>query len=293
LALSRAATHAGHDVRILTNSALATQLPLPAGVEIIDPKLDRRGVADEVRRRLSATQVDVLVVDTFPRGLAGELLPLPRAPLTVFTHRDLAQEYLQARDVAGAVDEYDLILVPGEPAPFAEHDRAVATEPWLICDAADLLPREAARAALGLGEGIAVAVIASGNSQEIRELRTLAGELPFTAFIFEPGGDAPWPALRYLRGFDAVIGGGGYNTVHEARSVGVAFFGFARPRRYDRQRRRLRSTECVGSRAALIRRLGELDECRTEPAYINGAHTAVVAIERALSGEAPATKEDS
>src|SRR4051812_49405599 len=76
LALARAA---GVTVRVLTNSPFAACLPFEqaTGPQVsllrIDPTLGRVAVAEVVGATLEPCDFDVLVVDTFPRGLGGEL----------------------------------------------------------------------------------------------------------------------------------------------------------------------------------------------------------------------------
>ena len=49
---------------------------------------------------------------------------------------------------------------------------------------------------------------------------------------------AAWPGIDLIQQADVVIGGGGYNTVHECASVGVPLIAKCWPRRFDDQRAR-------------------------------------------------------
>lgn len=310
-ALARAAGARGHAVELLTNSPFAPGLPLEsllgpgAVVHRLDARLDKPATVAAVTAWLTAALCDVLVVDTFPRGLAGELaalLPTVRAP-RVLVHRDLNPVYVERFDVARAVDAYELLVVPGEDAPFAHHPRAVRTSPWLLLDADALLPREEARRRLGLGTGDGrpvVAVLGCGRPEEVVEagetasrLRRTLGARAEVRWLVPPGADTPgalavWPALAVLPGVDVLVGSGGYNTVQEARATGTPLVAWARSRLYDRQALRLTGSERVVDAVDLEARVEArvatlLQEAgpRERPGpYVNGVHAAVEAIER-------------
>ncbi|CAM3409210.1 hypothetical protein G4177_00555 [Corallococcus sp. ZKHCc1 1396] len=312
-ALARAAVARGHAVDLLTNSPFAPGLPLEsllgpgATVHRLDARLDKAATVAAVTAWLGASTPDVLVVDTFPRGLAGELpglLPTVRAP-RVLVHRDLNPVYVERFDVARAVDAFDLLVVPGEDAPFAHHPRAVRTPPWLLLDADALLPREQARLRLGLeanGARPVVAVLGCGRPEEVVDARDTAGRLRAALgaradvrWLVPTAGDgagaagglAVWPALAVLPGVDVLVGSGGYNTVREARATGTPLVAWARPRLYDRQALRLTDGERVTDAAELEARVASLLEAVLRagapgrpPTYVNGVHRAVDAIER-------------
>ncbi|NOK17372.1 hypothetical protein [Corallococcus carmarthensis] len=303
-ALARAAVARGHAVEVLTNSPFAPGLPLEswlgpgATVHRVDARLDKAATVAAVGAWLAGSTPGVLVVDTFPRGLAGELvalLPTVRAP-RVLVHRDLNPVYVERFDVAHAVDAFDLLVVPGEDAPFAHHPRAVRTAPWLLLDADALVSREEARRQLGMEDGDArpvVAVMGCGRPEEVAEagetadrLRVSLGERAAVRWLVptaHASGQAVWPALAVMRGVDVLVGAGGYNTVQEARATGTPLVAWARPRLYDRQALRLREAERVGDAAQLEAKVALLlqEGTRARPAaWVNGVHAAVEAIER-------------
>lgn len=187
-ALARLAARRGHAVTLLTNSPFAPDLPLEevlgAGVTVWHPSTARGmpAMRETVARRLEAERPDVLVVDTFPRGLGGELAPLLPGlrARKVLIHRDLNPAYVERFDVARAVDAFELVLVPGEDAPFAGHARAARTAPWLLLEEGELKPRAEARARLGVTVGEArpvVAVVGCGTPEEVREAGAIASRL--------------------------------------------------------------------------------------------------------------------
>ncbi|GMU02433.1 hypothetical protein KH5H1_65530 [Corallococcus caeni] len=307
-ALARAAVARGHVVDVLTNSPFAPGLPLEswlgpgATVHRVDARLDKAATVAAVGAWLAEATPDVLVVDTFPRGLAGELvtlLPTVNAP-RVLVHRDLTPVYVERFDVARAADAFDLLVVPGEDAPFAHHPRAVRTAPWLLLDADALMPRDEARRRLGLEDGDArpvVAVMGCGREEEVAETGATADRLRVSldgrAVVrwlvptAHASGLAVWPALAVLRGVDVLVGAGGYNTVQEARATGTPLVAWARPRLYDRQALRLTEAERVGDAAELEAKVASVLQLllqggpRARPGeWVNGVHAAVEAIER-------------
>jgi hypothetical protein len=255
---------------------------------------------------LGAGQFDVLVVDTFPRGLAGELaglLPDIVAP-KVLVHRDLNPRYVAWAELRSFVTHYDAILVPGETAPLEDLPAAICTEPWLVCDGDELLTSPAARQMLNVDPGdtrpLAV-VIGCGKTDESRDAAQLArrlvdriGETALVRFACLRRGIGCdladlqvrcWPLMSAMRGADLLIGSGGYNTVHEARATATSLIAVARRRLYDRQFHRLRREERAASQTELIERAAGRINGQTahvqRPAvcYRNGTHEAVQIIE--------------
>lgn len=308
VALGRAARRRGHRVELVTNSSFAPGLPLEAelgegNVHRLGARLDKHAVRESIERLLDQVRPEVLVVDTFPRGLGGELAPLlpGMKARKVLVHRDLHPDYVERFELARFVDTFDLLLVPGEPAPFAHHPRAVSTPPWLLLDAGELLDVSTARRRLGVPAGEervpVVAVLACGRPEEVAESAALAERLQrmpgprALVRMLAPG--APlrlWPALSIMRGIDVLVGAGGYNTVQEARATGTPLVAMAQPRLYDRQALRLRDSERISTPDEALERVRVLlrssaTACfeRPVPSYVNGTHEAVRLIEAGLS----------
>jgi UDP:flavonoid glycosyltransferase YjiC (YdhE family) len=220
-------------VRILASS------PYLEIVRAAMPELEIEAVS-----RMAPEDPDVLVVDTFPRGLGGELvdlLPSLRA-LKVLIHRDLKPEYVSWGGLRTFVPaHYDGVLCPGERGLLADLPQAVLTAPWLV------------RPPVAVKPGVDVVVCAGGNADEIPwygevaallaghvEVRCLAPELP-------PGCPPElwiryWPSIDWIANARAVVGGAGYNTVNECRALAVPLIARPWPRKYDRQR--LRAEQC-------------------------------------------------
>jgi len=317
LALARAAARRGHSIRILSNSPFACELLSGQCRRLVDldPRItisplssraDCEVTRHHVRQEILTGQYDVLVTDTFPRGLGGELADLlPKLDVPrILVHRDLNPRYVARFDLRSIADHYDRILIPGETAPLADAPHAVVTEPWLICDSGELLSADSARRTLGVEphDPCRLAVVCgSGKPAELDDVAELSVQLqehlgPGTAVRLAvlgrslPSATAElrvrcWPLLAALGVVDLLIGAGGYNTVQETRATGTPLLAYARRRLYDRQHRRLRRNERVDNdvevmdRAATI--LGTASPREFSPAlrYPNGVHDAVRNIE--------------
>jgi len=320
--LARVAARRGHRVTVVTNSVFAPDVPLEdvlgegAHVHRLNPDLAKAAVREAVECLLDGVRPEVLVVDTFPRGLAGELAPLlPGLRMgKVLVHRDLNPTYVERFNVAAAVEDFDLLLVPGEDAPFSQHPRAVRTAPWLLLERDEWLGRAQARQQLGVDPEDTrplVAVMGSGNAEEVAEAGAIATRLqarlgasapvrwlapPGPWFPVRPSkSGAParnllqpvrvWPALAVMPGVDILVGAGGYNTVQEARVTGTPLVALARARRYDRQAVRLRPEELARTEAELMERVVALvgpRVARAPETYSGGARDAVALIERTV-----------
>jgi hypothetical protein len=306
LALGRAATARGHAVRILANTRFAPHIPWEpelgerGAVTFIPPDASREATGAAVADWLAASDCDRLIVDTFPRGLAGELpdlLPAVPVPKTL-VHRDLDPKYVEKYNLHEAAAQFDQLLLPGEDSPFAELPNARRTGPWLIRDAQDLLPASEARAMLGMDADDSrrlLLVCSTGRADEESKMKQLAGELNVLADdwctrLISPipgrGQLAVWPLLPMLAGVDALVGTGGYNLVHEARVTGTPLLARAQPRRYDRQFARLHPNECVSDVSGILSRLQSLPPRSRPQAFPNAVHQAAEWVERGRSSSA-------
>ena len=305
LSVSRAATSRGHRVDILVNSRLAPSIPWneeigpDSKLSMVSPSASPSETSQAVSKWLQNGRFDRLVVDTFPRGLAGELpaylnsIDIPK----VLVHRKLNHEYVIKCDLASAVRRFDLILVPGEKAPFASEKNARVTQPWLIRDSAELLTPCRSRIELGVEAGDhrpILVVCTTGQEREKRFFMDLAASLEAllpqwivrTACIGSKSrGFSTWPLIRLLPGVSGLVGGGGYNLVNEARATNTPLLAFALPRRYDRQANRLCRNERVRHLDEVVERIVVRDKVLCMPSYSNGVHDAVDLIERAQSSD--------
>ncbi|MDA7907006.1 hypothetical protein N9B25_00705 [bacterium] len=317
LRLSSDGSSRGDDrITLLTNSSFADGLPIEnelgprAEVIRIESKLSRDETVDEVQRVLTTTTWTAVIVDTFPRGIAGELagiLPRINCP-KVLVHRDLNPKYCQKFRLAEFVTLYDRLVVPGEAALFENHPHAISTPPWLVRNAEELLTPDDARCRLVAKQNtLPVAVVLGcGRDDEIEQMHGWAMRLAdeFTGklevrfivmkkpdFLGDREKKLPnfkmvsiWPFFEAVRGASILISGGGYNSVNESKAAGIPFCGVPRKRLYDRQENRLSSHDCVERYDELRSRVERIvlkssTQFNAPISFRNGVQEAVVAIQ--------------
>jgi hypothetical protein len=235
---------------------------------------------------------DLWVIDTLPRGVVGELVPLlegwsgcPR----VLIARPLKPAYVREYDIAAWVQcHYDLVLVPGERGPLAELDRALLLPPFLIRDREELPSCEEALDLVQAHEPV-VLVAGSGSEEECRQWCVEGGRMaanwpsgaPPLRVAVPPGVAVEarllirhMPLIECMPAVRLLVGSAGYHLVHEARFAGVP--GLFRPRRrqYDDQAGRLLAGEVAGADlpAQALECLSRPAPARTET--VNGAALA-------------------
>jgi UDP:flavonoid glycosyltransferase YjiC (YdhE family) len=264
--LARAAA-SKHHVQILTNS------PYVEHVRAAMPELDIVTAAtreDAVREILNASP-SRLIVDTFPRGLGGELagvLDSVRAK-KILLHRDLNPAYVgRARLREFVAKHFDLVLLPGEGDAFP----GIPTPPWLIRSREELTASHAR----------GILICPAGKAEESAWYDAVGDSLAACGGLMVR---QAWPAMDVFPQASVVIGGGGYNTVHECLALGVPLVACAWPRKYDRQSVRL---ERAARQGVVIRvdipeqaAAAAIELSRTPrancavPQFVNGAHDAV------------------
>jgi hypothetical protein len=223
-------------VRVLANSPYISIVRKAMPELLIDPVRTREEAVLAIQAR-----TDVLVVDTFPRGLGGELATvLPGLAATkVLIHRVINPDYAAKVGLGAFVAEnYDCIFCPGERGVLSDLPQAFFTTPWLVRQPVHVDT-----------DGVQVVVCAAGNAEEmpwygeaaallsrIVRVRCIAPDLP-------PGCPPEiwvryWPLIDWIASARAVIGGAGYNTVNECVALAVPLIARPWPRKYDDQRRR-------------------------------------------------------
>lgn len=302
IALGRKAAQQ-HQVCILTNSPYAhwiqTQIqagvlgnPLPSlTLQILSAQGDSTEISHQIQEQILNTHFDCLIVDTFPRGLGGELatcLPNLRTP-KVLVHRALNPHYVHTKKLVPWVEQqYDLILVPGEQenVPFTHLPQAIITAPWLMWSDHELKQIQPVQ--------LAVVVIAAGNPDELAfwgeitvRVQTAFPHVAVHCLAFQEPPDCPegcwiryWPGMAILQQATVLIGGAGYNTVFEAKALGIPLIALPFRRRYDRQSSRaMRWAYPVETLEEAISTLSVLLQTQrqeqTNCKYANGVDTAI------------------
>jgi len=303
LALGRiAATQT--EVKIITNSPYAQHINNEGCIIhwLPEPK-DFSATCQEIREMILNTKCDRLIIDTFPRGLGGELadiLPQLQSIPRILIHRDINPDYITAKNLRSfVVENYDTVIVPGEgeDLPLADLPNVQHTAPWLIRNVWELPDRMVVRShILKVDPDIkTILVCTAGNASELAlfaqltlclhqnfpecAVKILAANCPVNC------PEALWvshhPGIECLAAADVVVGGAGYNTVYECAALGVPLVAFAFQRLYDRQAKRANKAyrvrhieEAIATIKILLDR-GKIDNNSSVPTYINGAIQAM------------------
>ena len=287
--------------------------PYPLQIHPLTPTATLAQAATWIAEAITSRPWQCLIVDTFPRGLVGELTPcfdlIPSLP-KVWIHRDLSPTYVERYDLRSHVQHhYHQVLIPGELADPPLGDLGVRTPPWLLRNPQELPSRQQIRAQMGVTEENTplIVICASGQEQE----RSLYGQLAAiisTQFShlfvrclsadLPPGCPLPlwiqhWPGIEILWGADLILGAAGYNTIMECLALGIPLIAFPWRRLYDRQRRRIQAAQALNSTpiltvqsipAALLAIQTLLNQPRQIPRahYRNGTLIAAQIIENRL-----------
>jgi hypothetical protein len=234
-ALAHALGTSAH-VRILTNSPYLQVVQAAIPHVDVEPAPTREAATSAIQD----SEIDVLVVDTFPRGLGGELaaiIPSLQIP-KVLVHRALNPTYVSSAGLHEFVAaNYNCVFCPGEKGLLAGLPQAIHTAPWLI------------RKPVAIGSPVDIVISTSGNAEELgwygeaaalvsrqAKVRCIAPNLP-------PGCPpevwiSHWPAIDWIASASAVIGGAGYNTANECLALRVPLIAKPWPRKYDDQQER-------------------------------------------------------
>jgi UDP-N-acetylglucosamine--N-acetylmuramyl-(pentapeptide) pyrophosphoryl-undecaprenol N-acetylglucosamine transferase len=236
------------------------------------------------RSTISELKPHAMVVDTFPTGTFDELLPAlgRKSTRKVFTYREQRVEHADRIPYDRLLAHYDLMLFPHQEGEFEVPFQLPAglqtcwTGPIVLGEEADLLPREAARKALGLPKNKTVAYAAAGGGGDrgvtrwLDLVRGVLGEFPELHLVLGAGplskGNLPmakgltwlrdFPASKYFRGFDFAVSSTGYNSAYELARFGVPAILYPQERQADDQGRRAERLASGGAAIAL----GELNE---------------------------------
>ena len=275
IAMGRAATSRGHYIKILTNSRFANLIPWKneikknTEVKIIPHSANPRETIQQIYNNLNYDDYDRLIVDTFPRGLAGELPALIegiRKP-KILVSRYIKPSYIENFNLFEEIKKYDLIFSIEQIAPFANYTNSISTDPWLICNSNELLSKIMARCRLKIDpkdNRPLIVVCGTGNHSDIDYFNSLTKKLKFeikdwivrlTSPIPNVGDLNAWPLLQLMQGIEVLVGAGGYNIVHESRATGTPLLALPKVRLYDNQLKRLKNSETFKSINHLIDQL--------------------------------------
>ncbi|MEE2904758.1 MAG: glycosyltransferase [Myxococcota bacterium] len=262
LSLAKVATHRGIHCSILYNSPLAHRaIPFyeerfsQVNFEYVPSNFERSDVTKFMENYFSDLQgCDRVIVDTFPRGIAGELVTiLPKISCPkVFISRHLNQKYIESIDIYKSLQSFDAVIRPEDSLPPPSYlTHFFATESWLLCSSNEILSQKEARKYLQVVQKTKAPVIGflgSGHQKEIFQgyqwAKRLRADFPQFKIIFLTletlDEDSElcrkiWPVMKIYRALDLLICSGGHNAINEAKVTNTPALVIPRKRRYDRQ----------------------------------------------------------
>ncbi|MBX9688423.1 MAG: hypothetical protein K2X27_17065 [Candidatus Obscuribacterales bacterium] len=214
----------------------------------------------ELKALLESRTFECFIVDTFPRGLLGELpdlFKLLKNTPKVFIHRDLNEDYCRSFELRSFVERnFALTINPGEGGNPYLADLAIETAAWVLKDAPEPANRNRLRSELGLKTADNLILVCSSGvcaEHEIYEEITEQLSLRFPEHkirCLSPHALKPelehlricyWPGIDYFNAADLLIGAAGYNTTNESAALSLPSILLPQRRIYDRQE--LRSSE--------------------------------------------------
>lgn len=237
-----------------------------------------------VLNAVAGLQPDVLIVDTFPAGSFGELVStLELARTRVLVRRRVKADFAQEEAYQALLPLYDRHIDPD--------DRG--TGPIVIRERAELMPRAAAREALGVGPGDRAVYLSLGGGGDqnaatllpraTRLLRKSGWHVVVGAGPLYTGAEIRGPGITWLdryvpvelfAGLDAAVSAGGYNSFHELMHAGVPTVFLPQPRIADDQAARVDRAVAAGA-ARRARRLADVPALLEDPGSAEAARALV------------------
>ncbi|HEY9071603.1 MAG TPA: glycosyltransferase [Candidatus Ozemobacteraceae bacterium] len=221
---------------------------------------------------LGLLRPDLFVVDSFPRGSFGELLPaLDLCRKRAFIFRPMKTAFAGRPEFQAMLPLYDRILVPEQDTPVLVPDavrpRLSHVGPVLARESVELLPRETARRYLGVsGDRIAVYISAGGGGDPTAvsrlestvaalvadpSLHLVIGAGPLYRGRQIPGERITWlsglGAAELMSGLDLAVCAAGYNTFGELMQAGVPAIFLPQEKIADEQETRAQRAVDVGA----------------------------------------------
>ncbi|WP_071517266.1 hypothetical protein [Geitlerinema sp. PCC 9228] len=304
---------------VLRYAGSNSQPPMLEGCRIVAIPADwgKQQTQAYVQTFLQQQSPEVIIVDTFPRGLLGELVDiLPNmATAKILVHRHLHPRYVAAKQIVAFSQQlYDRILIPGELGnlPLSHLPQTEYTSPWLLRHPQELPSREQARKLLRISSNSrspVIVAIASGKPQELSWYTQLcdgfcqafphAEVRCLSANFSQSSNDRRWcfhfPGIECLPAADVAVVGGGYNSGFECLAVGIRWVATPFPRRYDRQDYRIqqaksRFANCLTSVPEIEHAIAAVGFYLQQPYQrgsqipLDGVEKAVKAIEATVAG---------
>lgn len=266
---------------------------LPSKTSVTEAGIDKTAylalAKQWVWHSLGLLRPDLFVVDSFPRGSFGELLPaLDLCRKRAFIFRPMKSAFAERAEFQAMLPLYDRILVPetDAPVPVPDQIRARVTHvgPVIVREQAELVPRDTARRHLGVApDRLAVYLSAGGGGDPTAaaqlestiaalapdpSLHLVVGAGPLYRGRQVPGERITWlsglGASELMAGLDIAVCAAGYNTFAELMQAGVPAVFLPQEKIADEQD--ARAARAVAAGAAAFLPPGSLSE--TLPAQV-------------------------
>ena len=239
-----------------------------------------------LKRLLARAGPRALVVDTFPRGIMGEmadLVPALGIP-TILIQRYLNPAYLRQFNVAAFVSRFYRLLVRlADALPAQTLSQQTVDVPPVTIREAHELPPVTQRA------GWLFADWGEGSEPFIQAAQEAAARQGKTLRVVRPA--ESYPAVDQMASHELVVCGGGYNLYHEAALTGTPAIFVPGRRMYDDQFARTAAAVQARTPAALGALLQGFPP-EPLPSHSGEGAAAVVAVIQALvaAAEKPAPR---
>jgi len=253
---------------------------LPSKTSVAETGIDKTAylalAKQWVWHSLGLLRPDLFIVDSFPRGSFGELLPaLDLCRKRAFIFRPMKSAFAERAEFQAMLPLYDRILVPetDAPVPVPEQIRARVTHvgPVIARERAELVSRDAARRHLGVSDDrLAVYLSAGGGGDPTAaaqlestiaalapdpSLHLVVGAGPLYRGRQVPGERITWlsglGAAELMAGLDIAVCAAGYNTFAELMQAGVPSVFLPQEKIADEQDARAARAVAAGAAAFL------------------------------------------
>lgn len=260
---------------------------LPSKTSVAETEIDKTAylalAKQWVWHSIGLLRPDLFIVDSFPRGSFGELLPaLDLCRKRAFIFRPMKSAFAERAEFQAMLPLYDRILVPETDAPVPVPDqirtRVTHVGPVIARELAELLPRDTARRHLGVPpDRLAVYLSAGGGGDPTAaaqlestiaalapdpSLHLVVGAGPLYRGRQIPGERITWlsglGASELMAGLDIAVCAAGYNTFAELMQAGVPAVFLPQEKIADEQH--VRAARAVASGAATLLPPGPLSE---------------------------------
>jgi len=280
------------DLTVLTNSTYAPLFDFsPYTLHCIDTaKAGAPSVKETVEGYIRGFKPDIVVVDTFPRGLAGELAHfLPDlAAKKVLIERFLKVDYLRRFSVSDFINSNFDRVISVEPVTQHDDDKVPTflACPVLQRDCSELPSRDSARQILSItGQNRVILCVIERIQKKDASLYTLLCKI--FSFIKPRGFELRFasvnkadeeeeeerekkelftyhfPLIEVLPAADILIGPSGYNLYYESKALSITSLYLPQKMMYDDQSKRA-GDEGISDPDALLKRLSALiDKARS------------------------------